>query len=104
MQLSNRQIMGIWERVKNDRSVTLKVTTAVREFLKVFVVYNPTVGFLVYPHDGGKPEFKENFSDFDATACKYFVPLMAKPRTGSFTAWRQDALVAPMKVLLDIKS
>ena len=38
MQLSNRQIMGIWERVKNDRSVTLKVTTAVREILKVFVV------------------------------------------------------------------
>ena len=35
MQLSNRQIMGIWERVKNDRSVTLKVATAVREILKV---------------------------------------------------------------------
>ena len=90
MQLSNRQIMGIWERVKNDRSVTLKVTTAVREILKVFVVYNPTVGFLVYPHDGGKPEFKENFSDFDATACKYFVPLMAKPRTDSMVAAPRD--------------
>ena len=25
-------------------------------------------------------------------------------RTGSFTAWHSDALVAPMKVLLDIKS
>ena len=90
MQLSNRQIMGIWERVKNDRSVTLKVTTAVREILKVFVVYNPTVGFLVYPHDGGKPEFKESFRDFSTADCKYFVPLMAKPRSESMAPQPQE--------------
>lgn len=90
MQLSNRQIMGIWERVKNDRSITHKVTAAVREILKVFVVYSPTVGFLVYPHGDGKPEFKESFRDFSTADCKYFVPLMAKPRTESMVAAPRD--------------
>ena len=90
MQLSNKQIIDIWRRVKEDSSVAHKVTTAVREIIKVFVTCNPTVGFLVYMHGSDTPVFKEKFSDFSMKECKYFLPLMVKPRP--------DNLVPPKKV------
>ena len=80
MQLSNKQIIDIWKKVKNDNTVTHKVTTAVREILQTFIAYSPTLGFLVYPLDGGQPVYKEKFSQFSIKECKYFIPLMGKPR------------------------
>ena len=80
MQLNNKQIIEIWRRIKNDNSITSKITAAAREFIRIFVTCNPTVGFLVYQHGSDTPEFKQKFTDFNVKECRYFVPLMAKPR------------------------
>ena len=85
MQLTNKQIMEVWDKMKNDPDTQFKVTSAFRELIKIFVTCNPTLGFLVYPKDGGAPVYKKRFNDFRNEDYKYFVALMAKPRPHDLT-------------------